>query len=549
MTVITLLGGIAIAATPSVVMALTNSLEVVAFKGSWSRYIGLIFRNGILIFGPAALLTGTLFPLLMKAEEQYAISAGRSIGRMAAINTTGSIMGALICGFVFLEHFGMWQSMQLLAGMYLLIAIIIPHTWNKQGLALKAIGIGTLTFTWIVLLPSELPITSIDPLRGPENILASWEGKDCTVAVTEDDYGLAIKINSHYGLGSTASYMQARMQNHIPLMAYPETESIFFLGMGTGITAGGSLDELFPNTREVIACELVPEVISAAKEYFTDYKGFDYTGGLFEDPRVTILPEDGRHYLMATDKRFDMINADLFVPFRIGDGSLYSLEHFQSVKNSLNPGGVFVQWLPLYMMTEYEFHVITRTMLEAFDQVSLWRANFQPLEEVVALVGHTSPFVMPPTKDDFSADRALAVKGKQYMDIQRLSLPLDSQSILFFYGANVTASRDMFSEYPINTDDHPLIEYMAPRTYRREIDGPTPWFVGPRILRFIEKLQANCPPDQDPLLSLRSDNAQSLPLAGTAFHRARIWETVGHEGEQQKAWNQFVEYWLGSPNQ
>lgn len=547
LTILTLLGGIAIAATPSVVMALTNSLEVIAFKGSWGSYIGLIFRNGILIFGPAALLTGTIFPLLMKAEEQHAQSAGRSLGRMASINTIGSIAGALICGFVLLAYFGMWRSMQLLAAMYLIISLLIPHTWNKPNLVIKAIGVGTLILTCFVLFPEELPITSIDPLRGPENILESWEGKDCTVAVTEDDYGLAIKINSHYGLGSTASYMQARMQNHIPLMAYPETESIFFLGMGTGITAGGALDEMFPNVKEIVACELVPEVITAAQKYFTDYNGFDYTGGLFEDPRVTILTEDGRHYLMATDKQFDMINADLFVPFRIGDGSLYSLEHFLSVKDSLTPGGVFVQWLPLYMMTEFEFHVICRTMLEAFDQVSLWRANFQPIEEVVALVGHTPPFPIAKTDTDYSEDRALALQGKTYEDLQRLSLPLDPQSILFFYGGNITASTERFSEYPINSDDHPFVEYMAPRTYRKETDGPTPWFVGPRILRFIEEMQKNCPPSKDPLLAQLSNDAKQLPLAGSAFHRARIWETVGHPEEQRKAWNEFITHWRKSP--
>ena len=41
---------------------------------------------------------------------------------------------------------------------------------------------------------------------------------------------------------------------------------------------------------------------------------------------------------MATRERFDMVNADLFVPYRSGAGSLYSKEHFESVRDRLAPG-------------------------------------------------------------------------------------------------------------------------------------------------------------------------------------------------------------------
>lgn len=543
LTALTLMSGVAIALTPFVLMHLTDNLQIIAFRGSWAAYIRLVFRQGFMTFGLPALLAGTIFPLLMKAEERYAESAGKSLGRMTAVDTAGSILGALLCGFVFLEWFGMWRTMQAIAILYLAASFFLPFAWDKRGIPIKCTSVLVIILVFTSLDPTHLPITSIDPLRDPEEVLQTWEGRDVTVAVTKDRHGLAIKINSHYGLGSTGSYMQSRMQNDIPLFAYPETETIFFLGMGSGITAGGALDPQFPNTRRIITAELIPEVIEAARTFFTDYNDFDYTGGLFEDPRSTILAEDGRHFLMASGQTFDMINSDLFVPFRIGDGNLYSKEHFESAKRSLNPGGVFVQWLPLYMMTEFELFVITRTMLEVFEQVSLWRGNFQPFEEVIALVGHTPPFVVPPSRLDGLADRRAAVAGRTHRDLQHLALPLDAQNIMFFYAANVTASRELFDDYPVNRDDHPLIEYMAPRTYRQETDGPTPWFVGPRILRFIEELQRRCPPHQDPLLAGRSPQTKRLPLAGTAFHRANIWERLGHEPGLQDEWQRFVSHW------
>jgi spermidine synthase len=167
--------------------------------------------------------------------------------------------------------------------------------------------------------------------------------------VQSDTAGYSIKVNSGYSLGSTSSRISQILQTRIPLLIYPETESIFYLGMGTGATAGEALNKQeFRNIKEVTVCELLPDVVKASKKYMTGkVDNTDYTNGLFSDPRAKVTVEDGRNHLMATGKKFDMINADLFIPYHRGTGSLYSLEHYQSAKKRLNPNGVYVQWLPL----------------------------------------------------------------------------------------------------------------------------------------------------------------------------------------------------------
>jgi len=365
------------------------------------------------------------------------------------------------------------------------------------------------------------------------------------VAVARDSHGLSIKVNSHYGLGSTGAIMQQKLQADIPLMMRPDIESVFFLGTGTGVTAGSALDPQFPNVKRVVTCELVPDVIAAARKYMTNVGGFDCTGGLFTDPRATVLVEDGRHYLMASGETFDMVNADLFVPFRSGAGSLYSKEHFECVKQRLEPGGIFVQWLPLYQATESEFSIIARTMLEVFEQVSLWRSTFQPGDEVVALVGHPDASPLPACGLDSSEDKRIAIAGKDHRDLARLSLPFNAQTILFFYCGNLTGARELFDEYPVNSDDRPFIEYMAPRTYRSRTDAKLPWFVGPRLARLVEEVQRRCPADTDPLLVNRRPANRRLPAAGVAFHRARLWQVIGNEEACKKAWETFVAEWMG----
>jgi spermidine synthase len=544
LAVLALMGGVAVMVTPLVFMHLTDSMQILVSKGSWASYVMLIFRNVSLTIAPPALLLGMVFPYLMKVEERHAESAGQSLGRMSAINTLGAILGSLLCGFVFLGTLGMWRTMQVISLVYLVAAVLIPTGRSYASIVLKVAGGIVIVSQLILLDPSDLPVTSVDKMRHSEVILETWEGSDCTVAMAEDRYGMSIKINSHYGLGSTGAMMQEKLQADVPLMIYPQTESIFFLGMGTGITAGSALDPQHSNVTRIVTCELVPEVITAAKKYLTNIEGFDFTGGLFSDPRATVLAEDGRHYLMAANDSFDMINSDLFVPYRSGAGSLYSKEHFESAKDSLEPGGVFFQWLPLYQLTESEVMIITRTMLEVFDQVTLWRNNFQPGEEVVALAGHADKTPLPACNIDNRANKRLAVQGRTRADLTQLALPFDPQTILFFYCGNVTEASDLFDDYPVNTDDRPLIEYMAPRTYRNLKDTATPWFVGPRIARLVEAIQRACPPETDPFLVNRSPANRKLPAAGIAFHRARIWDVIGNDTECRKAWIQFLRNWI-----
>ena len=121
---------------------------------------------------------------------------------------------------------------------------------------------------------------------------------------------------------------------------------------------------------------------------------------------------------------------------------------------------------------------------------------------------------------------------------------LNPQTALLYYAGNVTASKELFVKYPINTDDKPVIEYMAPRHYRNEGKDKTPWFVGPYLAKFIKGLQNNCPPDSDPLLVHRSATNRRLPSAGSAYHETLLWSQFGNRDESGKNWEKFLKEWL-----
>ena len=551
LVVLMVLGGVTLSLSPYLFAGITSNLTMLRTDSSFAAYVLLLFGTGLASIGPACLLLGVVFPFLMKGEEQFASEPGHSIGTLTAINTLGAIAGSLAAGFVLLNWLGMWRSIQWISAAYLLVAVVLPSAGTEVGRVFKAVALVMIVLTLTVLSPARLPDSwTKDRLGKRETLVERWEGSDCTVTVVKDSEDhLAIRINSNYSLGSTSAIGPQIYQARIPLLAFPATESVFFLGMGTGITAGEALDrDSFPNVARVVACDLSPGAIAASAKYFAGGAGGrDFTNGLFRDPRARVLTEDGRNHLMATGERYSMINADLFLPYRRGTGNLYSREHFQSARERLKPGGVFVQWLPLYQISGREFGIIARTMISVFPQVSLWRGNFQPGAEIAALVGHADSAPLPACVLDAEPDKRAAVEGASHLDMHNLMLPINEQTVTLFYGGNLGLAADMFDGYPVNTDDRPVIEFGTPRSLHRPAKEGKPQFLQDRFANFVDRIQERTPPDEDPLLAARSPSSRALPLAGSAFHRAWIASVSGDEENWQDEWRKFLDHWSGTP--
>ena len=126
-----------------------------------------------------------------------------------------------------------------------------------------------------------------------------------------------------------------------------------------------------------------------------------------------------------------------------------------------------------------------------------------------------------------------------------LELPLlDPRFVLLLYCGNMTAIAERFDRYPLNTDDHPLIEYMAPLLQQRERTGQESAFVRGELVRFLDELQRACPPGRDPMLANRSATDRLLPRAGLNLQKARLYYQAGRRADAAKAWDAFVNDWL-----
>lgn len=493
-----------VAAASAVLLALsvgrflgaTRGLREVDPAGGWSSYLAAVASlvAGTMVL--PCLLAGTLYPLLLAASQHRTAAPGSILGRLAAVNSVGGILGSLLVGFVLLPLLGIAETFWALAVAYLAAAafalfLALPRARATVGFVLLAGLASLLRFPL-----AEAPLVTYDAAAG-ERLLDLREGRHGSVAVIGSGGNLALKVDNHYALGDVASADSEVRQAQIPLFLVEPPRSVFFLGMGTGITAGAALP--FPVERVVVA-ELIPEVVEVAETYFAPH-----TGGLFADPRVHIVVEDGRHYLMATSETFDLVVSDLFVPWHAGTGSLYTREHFADCRARLAPQGTFVLWIPGGQITRAEFDVLVRTLLEVFPHVTAWRGEFAPNWPTLALVASLEERVFDPEE---VRRRLLHVMPERPRD--RIT-DLDVVPWLLYAG-NVGASRELFANAPLNTDDHPYIEYTMPKTQRRAEAGEVDWLRGDAFLQVTRDLFAATPPGEDPALA-RLDGAQQAYIA------------------------------------
>ena len=149
--------------------------------------------------------------------------------------------------------------------------------------------------------------------------------------------------------------------------------------------------------------EIVPGLVDAARRFFGDSNR-----SVYDDARVRVVLDDARNFLATTRERFDVVIADLFVPWRSGAGALYTREHFEAVRSRLQEGGLFCQWLALYQLSREEFDIVMATFLDVFPRSALFRGDFYGRFPIVGLAKRLEEVFFPGDTDPALIPRASA---------------------------------------------------------------------------------------------------------------------------------------------
>lgn len=497
-------GAILVGLSPVVLNMLTGGLGYVAGGASWTGYLGAVFKLGFLVVFPPTIIIGTVFPYLLKAAPKTGKESGQLVGLLVLCNSIGSTIGPILIGFLLLDTIGLWNSIKIVAVMYgglgLLVASSLTSNKSLRWMTLPAAGI---------IFAAALSNPPLVHLEKGERLLKTWQSTDGVVSVVQSNENIQMRLDNFYVLGDTRSTLVEQMQGHIPLLIHPNPQEVLFLGMGTGITAGASLDH---DVERVVAVELVSNVITAAERYFTPW-----TNGLFSDPRVEIVADDARNYLLGTKEKFDIIVGDLFTPWHAGTGSLYSLEHFQMAKKQLKPDGVFAQWLPLYQLTPESFKIIAATFSSVFPEVTLWRADFSDSRASIAFIGQG---------EGAQLDQEVLQQNIKHIVGTRDNTAAEHMAGLFYLG-NLDAIEQRLSETALNTDDKRTIEFQAPILSQQANAGSGTYMVGKELEKLLTSLSKSLPPEKDPYLAGLSSNEKRYVTVGLLYYRYLHFKAAG----------------------
>jgi len=362
-------------------------VELGGLDALFSEYQLAIFLAAFVVLVLPIGLSGALLPLLFHALRREVRNLGAVAGRLYAWNTVGSLLGALLGGYLLLIWFDLQHVFRIAmaciaVGAGVLSWLVLERAW--RGVAMLAL---LPTLAAIALLP-PWPVDRFTPgtfrsrkpepasYLGPEAFFASQDpleilfyDDDPTSSVAvgvrpERRDNVALFVNGKPEGALQGEYPTTALIALIPALLAESHARAFVIGLGTGVTAGelAALD----GTQRVTVAEISQAVIDADPLFAAGNLGAS------TDPKIEIIRGDAYRTLLRSSERYDVITSEPSNPWVAGVEMLYTREFLEAVRSRLSPGGVYGQWFHVYESNPEVIALILRTYASVFPLASVW---------------------------------------------------------------------------------------------------------------------------------------------------------------------------------
>ena len=371
---------------------------------------------------PPTILSGMMFPLVIRIYAARPDHIGESVGKLYSLNTLGAILGSFASGFIFIPLFGIFGSgihttikLVILVALGMGLYLIYNDVLNNKTLSEKqvkistswvylAIGIGI--FANLILMPqwdksimttgvaiyhslsyknlSKEQFFNLFKIENSnEKIKFYKEGLTTVVSITADPNTntTLLKNNGKVDAGvptdgvgpSQADMITQVLLGQLPLLLHKgKPESALVVGLGSGCTTGSVVRA--PSIKSVKVCEIEKAVIDGDK-YFEPPLNESPLGGngsplnKTRNPlaeKIKAIHTDGRNYLLTTKEKFDIIISQPADPWVSGASQLFTQEFWTLGAKHLKKNGLFVEWIQLYSITPEYLGVLINTFKQSF---------------------------------------------------------------------------------------------------------------------------------------------------------------------------------------
>ncbi|MDT8410305.1 MAG: hypothetical protein RQ741_11940 [Wenzhouxiangellaceae bacterium] len=417
----------------------------------------------IVIMLPTAFFAGTTLPVYTVALLRSGYGEP-SIGRVYAWNTLGAIIGVVATMLWLLPLLGLKLAMLAAALVDIGIGIALFRLSVNRSADFVRVGVAAAASIAAALLVANA--LELDPhklssgvyrsgnskLGEDAEILYYKDGKTSTVTLFQAGPALSIATNGKVDAGVVMTN-QARpapdeptmvLLGAIPLAYLPGATDAAVIGMGSGITTHTVLGS--PGIERVDTIEIEQAMVDAAR-------GFgERSIRVYEDPRSNIVIDDAKSYFSSSQRRYDLIISEPSNPWMSGVANLFSKEFYARIPASLEPNGVFIQWLQLYEIDTRLVVSALQGLLGEFEHVHAYLAN--PADLI--LVASQQPLAQPDFDGLFAIDTGNELKRIRIDDPRQIRY-------------RRVADRDLLQAIvranpaPTNSDYHPVLALEAPR--------------------------------------------------------------------------------------
>jgi spermidine synthase len=413
---------------------------------SWTTALLTMFRRSGLVLLPGALLFGTTFPLVARAVCGGLGTVGRDLGRAYAANTFGAILGSLAGGFLLVPMLGLRGTLLLLSGGNILLGglcwVRATRGLPRAALALVALG--------LLLVPGAAIPRSIffDALQwGPFDLIYYLEGLTDTTGVWQSriDGSRIVTYGDLRGTAGTHTNTLNRLQGHIAHLLHPRPTRSLQIGFGVGNTLAATA--LHPEVERADCAELSPHVRQTAPYFWTNQ-------GVLDVPKVHLIFDDGRNYLLRTAERYQVITLEPPDIYTAGVVNLYTEEFYRLAYRALTDDGLMCQWIPGGEMGDLEQRMLVAAFLRVFPETMLWQQGpFGPL----LLVGTKHPMRI----DEAELARRMAAEPV-HADLVKVGIP-DPAALFRLFIAGPARTRGWVGDATAVTDDRTIVDFTTPR--------------------------------------------------------------------------------------
>jgi predicted membrane-bound spermidine synthase len=412
----------------SFVMDVHPAWDVVrgAGLGELSRRLFLLFDvfvwSALFVLIPS-LLMGASFPLIATLAPDKDRRQGKAVGLVYFFVVVGNALGGLLTGLVIVPSFKTESTVAAFCAVGIVFGLGVGKIGANRALPLTArAGVVVAVLTGIaVLFPHngdlyEAIYQSVFAKR--ENLLFD-EGIDGLIATYHDGDRVITFINgsAHGGRPGYPFYYET-----IEAMSRtPDLTKALVIGFGDGSTVEMILKSA--EVRELVLVELNATLIA-------NLRRLPVLNRILSDPRLHLIIDDGRRFLINSRERFDLITTDPLRTTTAYSNNLYADSFFRLIAAHLTQGGVYLAWRD-------EHRVVPKTLASVF------------------------PFLEMHSFFCISSNNPLTVYDGRRQ--QLLGLFSDNERRLVLARAEYLGDRGavlkMTRSYPINQDLQPWTEY------------------------------------------------------------------------------------------